>query len=78
MPTGSSAVRLSALLGRGTSAANLGLVRRVRAGAGCRSPEIAIVLTDACVVSSQTGMVSSEARATETIVLDDNRIRGQH
>jgi hypothetical protein len=78
MPSGPNAVRLSALLGRGTRVADLSLLRTVRQGTGARRPAFAVVLANATVESSQTSALRGAVAPIETIVLNYQRIRWLH
>jgi hypothetical protein len=78
MPSGPNAVRLSALLGRGTIVADLSLLRTVRSGGGARRLAFAVVLRDAVVESSQTSALRGDDAPIETIVLNYQRIRWLH
>lgn len=78
MPSGPNAVRLSALLGRGTAVADLSLLRTVRDPNGARRLAFAIVLTSAVVESSQTSALRGDDAPIETIVLNFQRIRWVH
>lgn len=78
MPSGPNAVRLSALLGRGTSVADLSLLRTVRTTAGARRLAFAVVLANAVIESSQTSALRGDDAPVETIVLNYQRIRWLH